>query len=119
VAGGGTRWKVLLGLAATGVALMIGGAAAQQQPAAGAGRGNFSNNFTGKITVGDSTNMRTSRIRFEAGARTNWHRSASVHEAEREALARGGARCSRASVQRVQWDARLAGARDGRILPGE
>jgi quercetin dioxygenase-like cupin family protein len=41
-------------------------------PAAG-GRGNFANNFTGKITVGNTSEMRTSRIRFEAGARTVWH----------------------------------------------
>jgi quercetin dioxygenase-like cupin family protein len=39
----------------------------------GAGRGNFGSNFTGKITVGNTTDMRSSRIRFEAGARTNWH----------------------------------------------
>ena len=25
------------------------------------------------VAVGDSSNMRMSRIRFEAGARTNWH----------------------------------------------
>ena len=42
-------------------------------PAPGAGRGDFSSNFTGKITVGTTTEMRTSRIRFEAGARTVWH----------------------------------------------
>ena len=42
-------------------------------PAPGAGRGDFSSNFTGKITLGTTTEMRTSRIRFEAGARTVWH----------------------------------------------
>jgi quercetin dioxygenase-like cupin family protein len=42
-------------------------------PAPGAGRGDFSSNFTGTITVGTTTEMRTSRIRFEAGARTVWH----------------------------------------------
>jgi quercetin dioxygenase-like cupin family protein len=76
-----SRSTVLVGLVAVGVAVMIGAAAASQQagaaPQAGqpgaAGRGNFASNFTGKVTVGDSTNMRTSRIRFEAGARTNWH----------------------------------------------
>jgi quercetin dioxygenase-like cupin family protein len=47
--------------------------AAGQAPAAGGGRGNFGANFTGKVVVADSTDMRTSRIRFEAGARTNWH----------------------------------------------
>jgi quercetin dioxygenase-like cupin family protein len=41
--------------------------------AAGGGRGNFANNFTGKVTVGNTQEMRTSRIRFEAGARTVWH----------------------------------------------
>ena len=45
-----------------------GGAA----PAA-AGRGNFANNFTGTIAVQPTTGMNMSRIRFEAGARTNWH----------------------------------------------
>lgn len=42
---------------------------AQQQ----GGRGDFSRNFTGEIAVVDSSEMRSSRIRFEAGARTNWH----------------------------------------------
>jgi len=41
------------------------------------GRGNFANNFTGTIAVQPTTGMNMSRIRFEAGARTNWH----VHEA--------------------------------------
>ena len=36
-------------------------------------RGGFLNNFTGDIEVVDSSEMRSSRIRFEAGARTNWH----------------------------------------------
>lgn len=36
-------------------------------------RNSFLNNFTGKIEVVDSSEMRSSRIRFEAGARTNWH----------------------------------------------
>jgi quercetin dioxygenase-like cupin family protein len=47
--------------------------APQAAPAAGRGRGDFSSNFTGKITLGTTTEMRTSRIRFEAGARTVWH----------------------------------------------
>jgi quercetin dioxygenase-like cupin family protein len=42
---------------------------AQQQ----GGRGGFSSNFTGDIAIVDSSEMRSSRIRFEAGARTNWH----------------------------------------------
>jgi quercetin dioxygenase-like cupin family protein len=47
--------------------------APQAVPAAGRGRGDLSSNFTGKITLGTTTEMRTSRIRFEAGARTVWH----------------------------------------------
>ena len=35
--------------------------------------GGFLSNFTGEISVVDSAEMRSSRIRFEAGARTNWH----------------------------------------------
>ena len=74
------RTGILTSLVGAGIALMIVGAAAQQQggqPAAG-GRGggggnNFSNNFTGKITVGETSAMRMSRIKFDAGARTNWH----------------------------------------------
>jgi quercetin dioxygenase-like cupin family protein len=47
---------------------------AQPGPAAPpAGRGNFMNNFTGTITVGNTKDMSSSRIKFEAGARTNWH----------------------------------------------
>ena len=41
-------------------------ALAQQQ-------GGFLSNFTGEISIVDSEDMRSSRIRFEAGARTNWH----------------------------------------------
>ena len=36
-------------------------------------QGGFMNNFTGTIEIVDSAEMRSSRIRFEAGARTNWH----------------------------------------------
>lgn len=36
-------------------------------------QGGFMNNFTGDIEIVDSSEMRSSRIRFEAGARTNWH----------------------------------------------
>jgi quercetin dioxygenase-like cupin family protein len=77
-----SRTTILGALVCTGVALMIAAGSAQQQPQGrgqgqGAGRGggggNFANNFTGKVTVGDSSEMRMSRIRFEAGARTNWH----------------------------------------------
>ena len=70
------RSIVLVSLVSFGVAVMMAGAAAQQ-PAQGqapaAGRGNFGANFTGKIEVRDSAEMRMSRIFFEAGARTNWH----------------------------------------------
>ena len=73
------RRAVLVSVVSLGLTVMIAAAAAQQQPpqgqapAPGGGRGNFGANFTGKIEVGDSSNMRMSRIRFEAGARTNWH----------------------------------------------
>ena len=73
-----TRIGILTALVGVGVAVrMVGGAAQQQQgQAAPGGRGggnNFANNFTGKITVGETSAMRMSRIKFEAGARTNWH----------------------------------------------
>jgi quercetin dioxygenase-like cupin family protein len=64
-----------------GLVLTLGASARSEQgqppapagaPSAG-GRGNFANNFTGTITVGNTKEMRTSRIRFEAGARTVWH----------------------------------------------
>jgi quercetin dioxygenase-like cupin family protein len=41
--------------------------------AAGGGRGNFGANFTGNIAVQPTEGTNMSRIRFEAGARTNWH----------------------------------------------
>ena len=74
-----TRGVVLTGLVSLGLAMMIGAAAAQQPapgqpPPAGAGRGGgLASRMTGKIDVGDTKNMNMSRIRFEAGARTNWH----------------------------------------------
>jgi quercetin dioxygenase-like cupin family protein len=70
------------GLLVVALVLALGASADTQQtpspapaPAAApaGGRGDFSSNFTGKITVGTTTEMRTSRIRFEAGARTVWH----------------------------------------------
>jgi len=67
-----SRTTVLSGLVVAGAALMIVAPSAQQQ-AAPAGRGNFASNFTGTVAVQDSKEMRMSRIRFEAGARTNWH----------------------------------------------
>ena len=78
-----TRTVVLSSLVASGLVVMMAGAAAQQAqpPAAPAGRpsteiragGNFLNNFTGNITVGNTKDMSSSRIKFDAGARTNWH----------------------------------------------
>ena len=76
-----SRRGVLVALVSTGVAVMIAAGSGQQQTQGqgqaqapgGGGRGNFGANFTGKVVVGDSADMRTSRIRFEAGARTNWH----------------------------------------------
>ncbi|HEY5667471.1 MAG TPA: cupin domain-containing protein [Gammaproteobacteria bacterium] len=47
---------------ATGACIAL----AQQQ-------GGFLSNFTGEISIVNSEEMRSSRIRFEAGARTNWH----------------------------------------------
>lgn len=71
------RGWLLTGLVAAGTSVMLAAAPAQQQPPpagrTGGGGNNFANNFTGKIAVQDSSNMRMSRIRFEAGARTNWH----------------------------------------------
>ena len=68
------RTVVLSALVVSGLVVMIGAAAAQQeQPAPPAGRGNFLNNFTGTITVGNTKDMSSSRIKFDAGARTNWH----------------------------------------------
>ena len=69
-----TRTLVLSALVASGLVVMIGSATAQDQPpATPAGRGNFLNNFTGNITVGNTKDMSSSRIKFDAGARTNWH----------------------------------------------
>ena len=62
---------------------------AQQQPAPAqppAGRGNFADNFTGNISVLDAKELRTSRIHFDAGARTNWH----VHAEAQVVLAEKG-----------------------------
>jgi quercetin dioxygenase-like cupin family protein len=42
--------------------------------------------MTGKIEVGDTKNMNMSRIRFEAGARTNWH----IHSAAQLLLVEEG-----------------------------
>lgn len=52
------------------------GAAILATVALGQPGGSFLDNFTGEISIVNSEEMRSSRIRFEAGARTNWH----VHE---------------------------------------
>ena len=72
------RSVVLASLVIVGVWSMLAAAAAQQpapgQAPAGGGRGGgIASRMTGKIEVGDTKNMNMSRIRFEAGARTNWH----------------------------------------------
>jgi quercetin dioxygenase-like cupin family protein len=95
-----TRTAVLSSLVVSGLLLMMAGVitaspgqAAGQQPApqpgaaaAPAGRGNFSSNFTGNITVGNTKDMSSSRIKFDAGARTNWH----VHSAAQLLLVEEG-----------------------------
>jgi quercetin dioxygenase-like cupin family protein len=80
-----TRTVVLSSLVLSGLVVMMAGAArlravsasagqaAQQEQPVPAGRGNFLNNFTGNITVGNTKDMSSSRIKFDAGARTNWH----------------------------------------------
>ena len=81
------RSRLVLAIALAGVAVIAAAAqqdagqgragAAQEQGAAapgrGAGRGGFASNFTGTVAVQQTTGMNMSRIRFEAGARTNWH----------------------------------------------
>jgi quercetin dioxygenase-like cupin family protein len=68
-----SRTTVLSGLVLIGTAVMFAVPSAQQPAAQGGGRGAFGSNFTGPVAVLDSKEMRTSRIRFDAGARTNWH----------------------------------------------
>jgi len=81
------RSVVLVGLVSVGLAVMMVSARAQQTATAGAGgRGNLASFFTGTIAVQDSSNMRMSRIRFEAGARTNWH----IHSAPQLLLVEEG-----------------------------
>ena len=77
------RRRVVLALSFAVLAVFAAGAQQDAQrgggaapaPAAGApaGLGNFASNFTGTVTVGQTTGTSMSRIRFEAGARTNWH----------------------------------------------
>jgi quercetin dioxygenase-like cupin family protein len=66
------RGRLSLGVALVLVAA-VAGTAQQQAPAAPAGRGNFAANFTGTVAVQPTEGTNMSRIRFEAGARTNWH----------------------------------------------
>jgi quercetin dioxygenase-like cupin family protein len=86
------RSVVLTSLVAVGFASMIAAAAAQQTapgqtPPPGGGRGGgLASRMTGKIEVGDTKNMNMSRIRFEAGARTNWH----IHSAAQLLLVEEG-----------------------------
>ena len=56
----------LVRAAATGLAIVSLAALGQPQ-------GGFQSLFTGEIAIVDSSEMNSSRIRFEAGARTNWH----------------------------------------------
>ncbi len=85
----GVRTFVWLGLVLAGLLVARVPGSAQQAPAApapAAGGNSFQNNFTGKIAVVDSKEMRSARIRFEAGARTNWH----VHSASQLILVEEG-----------------------------
>jgi quercetin dioxygenase-like cupin family protein len=56
-----------------------------QAPAGGRGRG-IASFMTGKVEVGDTKGTNMSRIRFEAGARTNWH----IHSAPQLLLVEEG-----------------------------
>ncbi|HZM97489.1 MAG TPA: cupin domain-containing protein [Vicinamibacterales bacterium] len=86
------RSVVLASLVIAAVWSMLAAAAAQQPapgqaPPAGGGRGGgIASRMTGKIEVGDTKNMNMSRIRFEAGARTNWH----IHSAAQLLLVEEG-----------------------------
>src|SRR4051812_40341369 len=68
-----TRARLCLPFAAVTLLAWVGYAQQQQAQAPPAGRGDFANNFTGNISVLDASKLRTSRIHFDAGARTNWH----------------------------------------------
>jgi quercetin dioxygenase-like cupin family protein len=65
------RLSLAVGLAA--VAAVAGAAQQDGARGAGGGRGNFAANFVGTIAVQPTEGTNMSRIRFEAGARTNWH----------------------------------------------
>ena len=73
------RWSLRsrMSLAAALLCIAAVAGAAQQDvqrsQGAAAGRGNFASNFTGTVAVQPTEGTNMSRIRFEAGARTNWH----------------------------------------------
>jgi quercetin dioxygenase-like cupin family protein len=72
------RWSVRnrLSLAAALLVVAAVAGAAQQDAQRGqgaGGRGNFAANFTGTVAIQPIEGTNMSRIRFEAGARTNWH----------------------------------------------
>jgi quercetin dioxygenase-like cupin family protein len=64
---------VLLLIAAVAGAAQQDAQRGQGGGAAAAGRGNFAANFTGTVAIQPTEGTNMSRIRFEAGARTNWH----------------------------------------------
>ena len=72
------RSRLMLAAALVATAVVAGAAQQDGQRGQGAGapaggRGNFGANFTGTIAVQPTEGTNMSRIRFEAGARTNWH----------------------------------------------
>ncbi|HEX7282950.1 MAG TPA: cupin domain-containing protein [Vicinamibacterales bacterium] len=72
------RSRLMLAFALVSMAVVAGAAQQDGQRGQGAGaaaggRGNFGANFTGTIAVQPTEGTNMSRIRFEAGARTNWH----------------------------------------------
>lgn len=72
------RSRLMLAFALVSMAVVAGtaqqdGQRGQGAGAAAGGRGNFGANFTGTIAVQPTEGTNMSRIRFEAGARTNWH----------------------------------------------
>ena len=81
-----SRARLLLPVASVTLLVWVGYAAAAAGATPPAGRGNFANNFTGNISVLDASALRTSRIHFDAGARTNWH----VHAEAQVVLAEKG-----------------------------
>lgn len=62
-----SRTRVMTSVISAGVLVWIVGAAAQQQPQ------RQSNFMGGNPTSVDATKIRTTRLRFPAGSRSNWH----------------------------------------------